>query len=94
MSRKPRLSDYFGANIRRLRKQQEMTQSALAERVGVSLSYVCQLERKNREPSLTMIEVFAKALGVDPLELLRATANRGPSIKASDMLTSASREDT
>jgi transcriptional regulator with XRE-family HTH domain len=69
-----------------------MTQSSLAERVGVSLSYICQLERKNREPSLSMVEVFAKAFDVEPLELLRAAPHLGPSVQASEVLTSASEE--
>jgi transcriptional regulator with XRE-family HTH domain len=47
-----------------------MSQKALADRVGISVSYVSMLERGQRSPPLETIEKMAKALGVAPAALL------------------------
>ncbi len=39
-------------NIRRLRKEQNMTQMKLASAVGVSQAFICALEKGERCPSL------------------------------------------
>ena len=60
----------FAANVRRLRSKKKLSQKALADKVGISVSYVSMLERGQRSPPLETIEKMAKALGVTPAALL------------------------
>jgi transcriptional regulator with XRE-family HTH domain len=60
----------FAGNVRRLRGRKKLSQKALADRVGISVSYVSMLERGQRSPPLETIEKMAKALGVTPASLL------------------------
>jgi len=62
----------FAANVRRLRGKKKLSQKALADKVGISVSYVSMLERGQRSPPLETIERMAKALGVTPAALLGA----------------------
>jgi len=60
----------FAGNVRRLRSKKRLSQKALADKVGISVSYVSMLERGQRSPPLETIEKMAKALGVPPASLL------------------------
>jgi transcriptional regulator with XRE-family HTH domain len=60
----------FASNVRRLRAKKSLSQKALADKVGISVSYVSMLERGQRSPPLETIEKMAKALGVPPAALL------------------------
>ncbi len=60
----------FAGNVRRLRAKKKLSQKALADKVGCSVSYVSMLERGQRSPPLETIEKVAKALGVPPSGLL------------------------
>lgn len=64
------LTRRFAANVQRLRSKRKMSQKALADRVGISVSYVSMLERAQRSPPLETIEKMARALGVTPANLL------------------------
>jgi transcriptional regulator with XRE-family HTH domain len=60
----------FATNVRRLRAKKSLSQKALADKVGISVSYVSMLERGQRSPPLETIEKMAKALSVPPATLL------------------------
>ncbi|HET9599698.1 MAG TPA: helix-turn-helix transcriptional regulator [Anaeromyxobacteraceae bacterium] len=60
----------FAGNVKRLRSRKNLSQKALADKVGISVSYVSMLERGQRSPPLETIEKMAKALGVTPAALL------------------------
>jgi transcriptional regulator with XRE-family HTH domain len=60
----------FAGNVRRLRAKKRLSQKALADKVGISVSYVSMLERGQRSPPLETIEKVAKALSVPPASLL------------------------
>jgi transcriptional regulator with XRE-family HTH domain len=60
----------FAGNVRRLRSKKNLSQKALADKVGISVSYVSMLERGQRSPPLETVEKMAKALGVTPAALL------------------------
>jgi len=60
----------FADNVRRLRARKKLSQKALADKVGISVSYVSMLERGQRSPPLETIEKMAKALSVPPASLL------------------------
>jgi transcriptional regulator with XRE-family HTH domain len=60
----------FAGNVRKLRSKKKLSQKTLADKIGISVSYVSMLERGQRSPPLDMLEKVAKALGVTPVSLL------------------------
>jgi transcriptional regulator with XRE-family HTH domain len=58
------------ANLRRLRITAGISQEALADRCGLHRTEISLLERAGREPRLTTIVKLARALDVEPVELL------------------------
>ena len=60
----------LGANVRHHRKLKGMTQERLALDAGMERSYVSDLERGMRNPSVRALGKLAEALGVDPKVLL------------------------
>ena len=54
----------FGYWVRRQRKALDLTQTALAEKVGCALVTVKKIESDERRPSREMAELFAEHLGV------------------------------
>lgn len=64
------LAENLQTNLRAYRLKRKMTQQALAESTRFSLSYISEIERHHREPSLAAVETFAAALRVHPLKLL------------------------
>ena len=57
--------------MRRFRELQAMTQEELAERSGISATYVGFIERGDSVPTLTIILQLAEALRVKAVDLLR-----------------------
>lgn len=60
----------FAANIERLRQERGLTQVQLAELSGISQPHVSALERGVWEPRLATIMALARALDVQPGDLL------------------------
>ena len=60
----------LGVNVRHHRKLKGMSQEALAAEAGMERSYVSDLERGTRNPSVTALGRLAKALDVQPHVLL------------------------
>lgn len=60
----------FGATIRKLRAQREWTQEDLADAAGLTTTYVGQVERGDKVPSLTVVLKLARGLAVAPADLL------------------------
>lgn len=56
--------------IREIRKQRQMTQQELAEKVGVSQVQIGRLEKSTRTLDVDMLADIAKVLGVEVWELL------------------------
>ena len=61
----------LGVNVRHHRKLKGMTQEQLAVAADMERSYVSDLERGTRNPSVMALGRLAKALGVQPHVLLR-----------------------
>ncbi|WP_281175753.1 helix-turn-helix domain-containing protein [Saccharibacillus sacchari] len=62
---------HLGEKIRKLRKQQHMTQEKLAEKAEIDTSYLGQIERGVRQsPSVFIVAKIAGALGIGEGELL------------------------
>ena len=57
--------------MRRFRQQAQLTQEQLAFAAEIDLTYVGGIERGKRNPSILVLARIAKALGTEPLELLR-----------------------
>ena len=62
--------EIFGSTVRRLRIDRGWTQERLAEASGLTTTYVGQVERGVRDPSLTVVLKLARGLAVSPGELL------------------------
>jgi transcriptional regulator with XRE-family HTH domain len=66
------LATNFGQNVRARRQAKGVTLEAFADEVGLSYSYVGELERGRRNPTLKVVERIAATLGADPIKLLSA----------------------
>ena len=60
----------LGLNVRKFRKLRGMTQEQLGLDTEMERSYVSDLERGTRNPSVRAVERLAKALGVETHLLL------------------------
>ena len=64
----------LGEWIRKARSDQEISQRALADRSGLSRSYVCDIERgRGAHPSVATLDKLAAALGFSRADLLKAS---------------------
>lgn len=62
----------FGENIRRLRKTKiHQSQEEFASLLKIDRSYISEIERGLRNPTLDVIVRLAHGLGVHPAELLK-----------------------
>ncbi|HOW51478.1 MAG TPA: helix-turn-helix transcriptional regulator [bacterium] len=59
----------FGARLRQLRKEKELSQEQLMMATGIHRTYISEVERGIRNISLLNIEKIAKALEVDIRDL-------------------------
>jgi transcriptional regulator with XRE-family HTH domain len=62
----------LGRNVRAWRKRRGMSQEDLAAEAGMKRSYVSDMERGTRNPTIKALARLALALTVDPEELVRA----------------------
>ena len=61
---------YIGDKLKEVRTRRLLTQNELADKAGVSQSTIANIERNNAEPQFRTIRKLAKALDIDPTELL------------------------
>ena len=59
----------FGRNLRAARQRRGLSQGAFAARLGLSASYICDVEYGRENPTLVQLERFAAALGL-PLDAM------------------------
>jgi DNA-binding XRE family transcriptional regulator len=64
------LKEAMATNLRRERHAREMTQEELADRAGLSSRYLGSIERGAVSASVTVLGQLAKALRVNPCELI------------------------
>lgn len=64
------ICERLGRNLRRLRQEKGWSQEAFAFEADLHRTYISDLERGARNPTITVVEKLAKALGVTAGELL------------------------
>jgi transcriptional regulator with XRE-family HTH domain len=70
----------LGANIRDLRKRAGWTQEKLAEKAGISVPFMTQIELARKTASLEVIENIAKALNVSYERLFKTDISENKDI--------------
>lgn len=61
----------FGQKLRYLRLEKGFTQEKLSLEIGTDNSYISNIENARNDIPLSRIRLIAKALGVEPYELLK-----------------------
>ena len=64
-----KLRQVVARNLRILRNQKGLSQEELAFQAGINRNYVGQIERKEKSPTVDMIEKLATALDIEPIEI-------------------------
>lgn len=60
----------LGSNVRRLREAKGWSQEDYADRAGIHRTYVSDIERGRRNPTVTVVEKLAKPFAVSAGALL------------------------
>lgn len=60
----------LGSNLRRLREEKGWSQERFAEEANIHRTYVSDIERGARNPTITIVEKLAKPLNVTAASLL------------------------
>ena len=60
----------LGKNVARLRRERGLSQEAFADHAQIHRTYISDIERGARNPTIEVVAKIAKALGVEPSELL------------------------
>lgn len=61
----------LGENLKKIRSKKNITQTVLAENLGVDKSFISNIENGKTNPTLSTITSIAKALGVSVNDLLK-----------------------
>jgi transcriptional regulator with XRE-family HTH domain len=70
------LKEAMATNLRRERHLRKMTQEDLADRAGLSARYLGSIERAAVSASVTVLGQLAKALHINPCELIQQPQRR------------------
>lgn len=69
----------FGLVLKELRQASGLSQEELAFKAGLHRTYISQLERGEKSPSLKTLQRLAKALGIKPSDILLKAEKKRPS---------------
>ncbi len=64
------VQERLAANLRELRQKTGLSQEAFADEVGLHRTYISDLERGARNPTITVVDKIARALKVPLGKLL------------------------
>jgi ribosome-binding protein aMBF1 (putative translation factor) len=64
------IRERLAKNLRLLRQEKGWSQEAFADEAGLHRTYISDLERGARNPTITVVDKLATALGVTPGRLL------------------------
>lgn len=85
------LNEAFGHALRKLRQDKELTQYDFPPHV--SREYMSMLERGLRSPSLDMIDLLARKLGIHPLTLIaQCYLSQSPAPDLNQLLATVKKE--
>jgi transcriptional regulator with XRE-family HTH domain len=74
----------LGDRIKDLRKQKNLSQSELADKVGISYAQIGRYETKGSQPPAETLKKIADALGVSPDFLIYGTSDEKAKTKLTD----------
>ena len=60
----------FGENLKRIRKEMKLTQAEMAKEIGISQSYIADIERDRKNISLAVVLRIAEGLNISVNELI------------------------
>ena len=60
----------FGENLKRIRKEMKLTQAEMAKEIGISQSYIADIERNRKNISLAVVLRIAKGLNISVNKLI------------------------
>ena len=74
----------LGDRIKDLRKQKNLSQSELADKVGISYAQIGRYETKGSQPPAVTLKKIADALGISPDFLIYGTSDEKAKTKLND----------
>ncbi|MFT4166679.1 MAG: helix-turn-helix transcriptional regulator [Microlunatus sp.] len=74
--RDPLWRELLGGILRDVRTERGETQRDIADRAGISMQYLSEIERGRKEPSSEMLAAVSGALGLTLLDLTSAATRR------------------
>jgi transcriptional regulator with XRE-family HTH domain len=74
------LKGIFSANIKRHRQSRNLSQADLAEKLNISVNFLCNIENGNRWISPQTLVKFATALNIEPYELFKPAEALPPDV--------------
>lgn len=77
MTKKPTIEQRLGDVIRERRDALNLSQEAFAAECGLHRTYISQLERGLKSPTVRVLATIAQTLKLTPDELLRAALKEG-----------------
>ena len=95
----PNYQEALGRAIKVVRTERGLERRELAERAGISYSFLAEIENGNKPPSTDVLLAIAQALGLRPSELHaaadllpdRTTGESRPSLRQAEIAASAER---
>ena len=66
-----KIRDILSRNIKRYRKSRNLSQADLAEKLDISVNFLCNIENGNRWISPQTLVKFASVLNIEPYELFK-----------------------
>lgn len=79
----------LGAALREERKKQKVSIEAVGKALGITASYISQIETGKKNPTLSVVENYATFLGLEMFELaLRVKIIRSPDKRSLERLIS------
>ncbi|MBZ9719243.1 helix-turn-helix domain-containing protein [Mesorhizobium sp. AD1-1] len=85
-----KLRAVFGLNVQRLRRERKLSQEQLSFVSGRTRAYISSVEAGRRNATLDTVEILAKALNVEPQELVSANPASKRAIRVTKQATSKS----
>lgn len=87
-----KLRGVFGLNVQRLRRERKLSQEQLSFVSGRTRAYISSVEAGRRNATLDTVEILAKALDVEPQELITAVPSNRRAVRGTKQTTPKSAE--